>query len=401
MFQEDRALGDIKVLDCSQGVSGPFCAKLLAGLGAEVIRIEGTGGTGEDDTLTATSSGGSGKSASYQYLNAGKKSITLNLADRQGAEILRRLAQDSDILIESFPAGYMDRLGLGYSALEGLNSGLIYTSITPFGQDGPYRDYKGSDIVAQAIGALMHAVGLPDREPLKIGGNAALYTIGMSAFSATMLALYVRDFQGYGQHVDVSDMETIAVAQIHSSIHHQFGRTPVRRESTLVRAKDGWVNPGLETGVREDIWAQVCDLMGVPELADDPSFNTREARREHQQEVLDIFGKWAATRPKEEIYHTLQGLRTIAGYVATSEDLLKSEQLQARGFFQPIDDPAAGPESPESHVVMHPGAPFLIDSQPWHSSRAPEMGEHNSEILCDRLGYSEDDLERLRAMGVI
>ena len=230
------------------------CTKLLAGLGAEVVLVE-CPGPGDPERQT---------SASFQYLNTSKKSITLSLESAQGVEIFGRLARDSDVLVESFPPGYMDPRGLGYSSLGTLNPGLVYTSITPFGQTGPYRDYKGSDLVAQAMGCLEHTIGQPEREPLKIGGNAGLYAIGLSAFSAIMLALYVRDTQGYGQHVDISAMEAMAVTQIHASIHHQFGRVPVRREGTLVQAKDGWVNPGLEVGVQEDIWQRVCDLMGVP-----------------------------------------------------------------------------------------------------------------------------------------
>ena len=213
----------------------------------------------------------------------------------------------------------------------------------------------------------MDTVGLPDRESLKVPGNAALYTTGVSAFSATMLALYSRDINGYGQHVDVSVMETMTVAQIRASIHQQFGGDYQRRPSALVPAKDGWVSPGLETGVREDIWGQVCQLMGVPELAEDPNFNTREARREHQREVLEIVGKWAASQPKEEIYHTLQGMRTIAGYVATAEDLFASAQLQSRQFFQPVDDPRAG-------ETLYPGAPFSVGDVPWRQAAAPYLG---------------------------
>jgi formyl-CoA transferase len=189
-------------------------------------------------------------------------------------------------------------------------------------------------------------------------------------------------------------MEAVSVAQIHASIHHQFGRIPARRESALVRAEDGWVSPGLEIGVREDIWARVCDLMGVPELADDPAFSTREARREHQQDVLAIVGEWAAKKTKGEIYHTLQGMRTIAGYVATAEDLFKSAQLQSRQYFQPVNDPRAG-------ETMYPGAPFSIGDDPWHQPAAPRLGQHTEEVLCGQLGYSAEDLERLRGQGVV
>jgi crotonobetainyl-CoA:carnitine CoA-transferase CaiB-like acyl-CoA transferase len=283
---------------------------------------------------------------------------------------------------------------LGYAALAALNPRLIYTSVTAFGQSGPYCEFKGSELLAQAMGGLMHTVGLPDREPLKIGGHAASYTTGMSAFSATMMALYVRDVQGYGQQVDVSAMETMAVAQIHSSIQHQFGRTPRRRESPLVEANDGWVSPGLERGVRQDTWPRVCDLIGRPELQDNPAFSTPEARREHQQDLLDILRSWTATQPKEEIYHLLQELRSVAGYVATVEDLLTSRQLVARQFFQAIDHPAAG-------SALYPGAPFRIEGDSWRHGRAPLLGEHNWQIYGGRLGLSAADLARLRGAGAI
>jgi crotonobetainyl-CoA:carnitine CoA-transferase CaiB-like acyl-CoA transferase len=334
------------------------------------------------------------RSALFLYLNTGKKSITLDVGSQTGATVLRRLAQECDILIESSPLGDLERLGLGYAALERLNPRLIYTSVTPFGQSGPYRDFKGSELIAQAMGGLMQTVGLPEREPLKIGGYAACYTTGISAFSATMMALYVRDLQGYGQQVDVSAMETMAVAQIHSSIHHQFGRTPTRRESPLVAAKDGWVSPGLERGVRQDTWARVCDLIGRPDLRDNPAFSTPEARREHQQDLLAILSGWTATQPKEEIYHLLQELQSVAGYVATVEDLLTSRQLVARQFFQAIDHPAAG-------KALYPGALFTIQGDAWRHARAPLLGEHNVEIYGGRLGLSTAELARLRAAGSV
>ena len=384
------------MLDLSQEVAGPFCGKLLAGLGAEVVKVEppGSGDPSRSVGPFVRAEPHPEQSAPFLYLNTGKKSITLNFDSATGAALLQSLAREFDILVESFPPGHLDRRGLGYAALARLNPRLIYTSITPFGQTGPYRDYTGSDLVAQAVGALMQTIGLPAREPLKIGGDVALYTTGMSAFSATMLALYVRDAEGYGQQVDVSAMESITVAQIHSSIQHQFGRVPTRRESPLVRARDGWVSPGLERGEREDTWPRVCALIGRPELAEDPAFKTREARREHQQALLAILSAWAATHAKEEIYHTLQELRSVAGYVATVEDLLASGQLSARAFFQPLDHPDAGP-------ALYPGAPFRLQGEAWQQTRAPRLGEHNAEVYGSDLGLSREELGRLRGLGVI
>jgi CoA:oxalate CoA-transferase len=396
MADNAPTLDDVRVLDLSEDIAGPFCTKLLAGLGAEVIKVErpGSGDVARQAGPFPQVAPHAEQSALFLYLNTGKKSLTLNVASQTGAAILRHLTAECDILVESFPPGYLEQWGLGYAALEGLNAGLIYTSVTPFGQSGLYRHYQGSELIAQALGGLMHTIGLPEREPLKIGGNPALYTTGMSAFAATLIALYARDLQGYGQHVDVSAMETMAVAQIHSSIHHQFGRTPARRASPLVRAQDGWVSPGLERGVRQDTWARVCELIGRPDLKDDPKFNTPEARREHQQDLLAILGAWTATRPKEEVYHILQELRSVAGYVATVADLLTSRQLVARQFFQAIDHPDAG-------MALYPGAPFRIEGDSWRHGRAPLLGEHNLEIYGGRLGLSAADLARLRGQGII
>jgi CoA:oxalate CoA-transferase len=396
MPENDLTLGDVRVLDLSDEVAGPFCTKLLAGLGAEVIKVEppGSGDVARRAGPFPGAEPHTEQSALFLYLNTGKKSVTLDMASQTGAAILRRLAQECDILVESFRPGYLDSWGLSYDALWGLNRGLIYTSVTPFGQAGPYRDYRGSELIAQATGGLMQTIGLPDREPLKIGGHAALYTTGISAFSATMIALYARDVQGYGQHVDVSAMETMAVAQIHSSIHQQFGRTPARRESPLVRARDGWVSPGLERGVRQDTWPRVCDLIGRPDLKDDPLFNTPEARREHQQDLLAILGAWIATRPKEEVYHIFQELRSVAGYVATVQDLFTSRQLTARQFFQAIEHPYTG-------EGKYPGAPFGIEGDTWRHARAPLLGEHNGAIYGGRLGFSAEELARLRGLGII
>ena len=394
MEMGEHLLGGITALDLSEGVSGPYCAKLLAGMGAEVIKVERPG-VGEASRREGPFLGGEPHgegSAPFLYLNTGKKSVTLDLESERGADALRRLAESSDVLIESAAPGRMAALGLGYDDLAAGNPGLVYVSITPFGQTGPYRDYQGADVVAQAMGALMHTVGLPDREPLKIGGSVVSYAVGVAAFSGAMLALYARDFTGEGQYVDVSAMEAITVAQIHASIHHQFGRIPARRESALVRTTDGWVSPGLEIGVREDIWARVCELMGVPELADDPAFSTREARREHQQDVLAIVGEWAATKTKEEIYHTLQGMRTIAGYVADVEDLLDSGQLRERGFFQDIEHPHVG-------TATYPGEPIRVSGHAWRHERAPLLGEHNAEILGDRLGLSDSEIASLVDAG--
>jgi formyl-CoA transferase len=180
-------------------------------------------------------------------------------------------------------------------------------------------------------------------------------------------------------------MEVMAVSQLYSSIYAQFGRPPARRGSNLVRAKDGWVSPGLETGVQESTWLKVCELIGKPELVNDSRFITQESRRANQDSLLVVISEWAGRKPKEEIYHTLQSLRTITGYVATVEDLLMSQQFVDREFFKLVE----GESLPNT---IQPGAPYRIGDNSWEISQAPRLGEHNEEILCQGLGYSMTEL---------
>ncbi len=385
-----------RVIDLTEHVAGPVCTKLLTALGAEVIKVERPrvgdvarrmGPFPGDDAHPE-------KSATFLYLNTGKKSVTLSVGGPTAGAILAELLAVSDVLVQSFPAGRLDELGLAPADVTRENPALVYTSVSHFGHSGPYSSYKGSDIVGQAAGGLMYTVGLPDREPLKIGGNPSLYATGVSAFSATVLALYARDDGGLGQHVEVSTMEATAVSQIHASIQSQFrGSDGGRRRSALLRARDGWVNHGLRMGVRGDTWKRVTELMGRPELAEDPRFGTTQARSQHEEELDSLVGEWVASQPKEKVYHTLQGMSTIAGYVATVEDLLRSGQLADRRFFQEVEHPVAG-------KGQYPGPPFEMNGCRPQGGRAPLLGEHNAEVYCGLLGYTRQDLVRLVSMGV-
>lgn len=392
MQRADAILDDLMVLDLTQGIPGPYCAKLLAALGARVIKVEPTQGDvarrmgpfHQDEPHSE-------KSAPFLYLNTSKESITLNLDTAGGAALLKRLVLRADILVESYPPGSMARWGLGYQDLAALKPDLIYASITDFGQTGPYKDYKSSEIVAEALGALLYTMGLPEREPLKIGGNAALMTAGISAFSAIMAALHQRDDTGEGQHVDVSLMETTVVSQIHASIHSQFGEDDFgRRANTLSRAKDGWVN----IGIQQNTWRPFCDLIGRPDLVDDPRFADMVARRDNAAAFNEIIEGWLLGQTKEEVYHMMQAIRSIAGYVADVSDLFRSEQYRTRDFLRPVEHPLTGP-------ALYPGPPFQVGDQPWRQERAPLLGEHNEAVLHGELGLSQEELARMREQGIL
>ena len=364
----------------------------MAALGARVLKIEPTQGDVtrrvgpffHDDPHPE-------KSGVFLYLNTSKESLTLNLDTAGGAALLKRLVPRADILVESYPPGTLAGWGLSYADLAPLNPGLIYASITDFGQTGPYRDYKGSEIVAEALGGLLYTMGLPDREPLKLAGHTALMTGGIAAFSAIMVALHQRDETGEGQYLDVSLMEATAVTQIHSSISAQHTEhDPVRHPEILSRAKDGWVN----VGIQQSSWKAFCDLIGRPDLIDDPRFADRVSRQNNAAAIDEILQDWVAGRTKEEVYHTMQAIRSIAGYVADVADLLRSEQYRARGFFRPVDHPITGP-------LLYPGPAFQVGDLPWRQGPAPLLGEHNEVILHHQLGLPKDELARLREQGVI
>ena len=396
MANEDLVLGDITVLDLSQGTPGPYCTKLLAGLGARVIKVEPPAGeAGRTLAPFQDDLPGPERSGAFLYLNTAKESITLNLATTSGQAMLEDLAARADVVVEDFAPGALAGRGLGYADLAAGNPRLIVASITPFGQDGPYRDYLIDEIVAEAVGGLMYGIGLPEREPLKMGGNPVLYNAGGAAFTAIMAAIQQRDETGAGQYIDVSIHEATAFTQIHASIQAAWqGQSPTRRPSSLLPAQDGWASVGLEMGVAADIWPRICALIGRPELVDDPRFSTTFARRDNRQALNEVVSAWVRSQPKEEVYHRLQGMRTIAGYVATVVDLYRSEQLKARGFFQEIDHPVAG-------TAMYPGFPFAVGDASPAQGRAPLLGEHNEAVYCAELGFSRQELVRLRERGII
>jgi crotonobetainyl-CoA:carnitine CoA-transferase CaiB-like acyl-CoA transferase len=368
-------LSDVTVVELSDGIPGGYCGRLLAGLGARVIKVEPPEG---DSTRRLGPFAGDDpqpeKSGTFLYLNAAKQSVVLDLETEEGRGAVARLAEEADVVVESFAPGKLDAIALGFAALSARNLRLIIASITPFGRDGPYRDYQTAEIVAEALGGLLYTIGLPEREPLKIGGSPALYNAGIAAFSAIMAALWQRDRTGEGQRIDVSIQEATAITQIHASIEATWSGTNLqRRPSVLLEAADGWASVGMEMGVTAETWKQFCAMLGRPELVDDPRFATTFARRDNREALQEILEGWVREQPKEQIYHRLQSLRSIAGYVATSADLYESEQLASRGYFREVEHPVAG-------TARYPGPPFRIGDAPWVHGRAPLLGEHDSVL---------------------
>lgn len=391
------ALGGMAVLDLTQGVAGPYCTRLLAGLGAEVLKVEPPMGDAarrlgpfvHDDPHPE-------QSLPFLYLNTSKKGLTLNLETDAGRQLLCALAREVDIVVESFPPGFLPGLGLAYERLAADNPRLVMTSITWFGQDGPYRDYKGEEILAQALSGHLQITGEPDREPVKIGGPFAQYTGGQVACAATLMALFSAMTTGQGQQVDCAIVEAnvdlLDSWGVNAVLGVQQPRSGMRHHNIypaqIYPCQDGYVVLGTEPAG----WQAFAELVGDEALRR-PEYAGPERQR-YREEIDAILCTWLRDRSKLEVYEAAQARRLASGYLMTPEDMLASPQLQARGYFQEVDHPSTG-------VVQYPGAPFRLSRTAWRQTRAPLLGEHNQQVYGQRLGLSSAELGRLRQQGVI
>ncbi len=394
------SLAALRVLDLSEGVAGAFCTRLLAGFGAEVIKIERPGagdplrrhGPFPEDLPHGE------KGALFLYLGAGKKSITLDIAQRTGALILRRLVEEAEVVVEDLAPGHLAEVRLGYASLAGIKPRLVMTSVTAFGQRGPYAGYKATNLTAFAMGGQMAVTGDPDREPLKNGGYQADYQAGLHAFAATVVASLSADATEVGQHIDIAAMECLATAlEPHVSAWAYLKQDTGRRQGNAESALDGLYpcrDGHLGVHCLPDDWPALARALGREDLLADERFRDGSSRLQHGAELESIIAGWAAAQERKAAYQRAGDLRAPIAFVHTVRDLLEAPHLRARGFFREVDHPAAG-------RLTHPGPPFRPEAMPWQAARAPLLGEHNEDVYCGELGMSREELAVLRASGVI
>jgi len=396
----DAALGDLRVLDLA-GPIGLYCTKQLADLGADVIKIESPGGDparklgpfyhNEVDPE---------KSLYWFHFNTSKKSITLNLETPDGRELFKKLVKDADIVVETYQPGYLDSLGIGYEVLKEINPGLIMTSITAFGQTGPYKDFKGSDLVGLAMGGFLFICGWEDEPPSRAGASQAYNIASIHSTAGTLIALYNRDVTGEGQHVDVSMQQCIAhslqwVTQMYDlqkRIMVRSGRLGV----PLQECKDGWAN-----FIALFDWNLLVDWLksggGAADLDDDKfkdmDYQIRPEVREHITEVTDAFTK---SHDKKWVCEEGQKRGIIAIPCSNAKDVLENPQLLERDFFVEVKHPEL------RDTLKYPGAPYRFAETPWRiRRRAPLIGEHNSEVYGKELGLTPEQMALLKGQGVI
>lgn len=395
----NQILGDLVVLDLSQGIAGPYCARLLADHGAKVIKIEPPGGEigrkmppfmGDDPHPE--------KSLFHLLLNLNKRGIELDIETPDGAAVLRRLARTADIIVESFTPGYLGSIGLDYAELAGENDGLIMTSLTPFGQSGPYSQYKGSEIVAYATSGIMAISGEAHREPLQHGGFPALYEAGINGLLATNVALLTRDMDGFGQHVDVSMQEVIASSLIINQPYYSFaGGVQGRRHAEgsnfgqVMPCKDGFFIAQPGGGAT---WDDIADFFERPELKEH-RFADLDERVHNGAEMDAIILKATEDRTMAEMFKTAaEKYRMLVGIVQTPEDLANCPQLAERGFYEEVEHPVVG------KIPL----PFRLwdMSEGGASCRAPAplLGQHTDEVLAE-YGYLPAEVATLRESRAI
>jgi len=374
-----QPLEGLRVLEIGTFVSAPYCGKLFAGYGAEVIKIEPPAG----DISRAHGPFKDGvpnpeTSALFLYLNTGKKSVVLEIGSPAGREQLLELVETADVVIENCRPADLRALGLSWDVLSAVNRRLVMISVTTFGQDGPYADYESNNLVAFAMGGQMFITGTQEGGPLKNGGYQADYQGGLNAFSAGMLAVLAAERDGIGQHVDVSIQQCMApILEAGIPYYTYMGRWAGLRRGNHMASFIGiypCADGHLGIHIMPRNWKPFTDAIGRADLFDDPRFATQAVRAQHNDELMAEFYAWAATEEKKDIYRRAGAGRAPIAYVHTMEDLLSSPQLEARGFIQRIDHPVAG-------TASYPGPPWWIGPAGWSQDRAPLLGEHTEQVL--------------------
>ncbi|MDO8567481.1 MAG: CoA transferase [Dehalococcoidales bacterium] len=399
-----KALAGIKVIEYASFANGPYAGKLLADLGAEVIKVEPPDG---DRSRRYGPFPGDvphkEKSGLFLWLNSNKQGVTLDLKKAGGRNIFDKLVKDADVLIENCPPKDCGQLGLEYERLKEINPKLIQTSITPFGHTGPYKDFKGYAITCSAAGGASIASGDPGREPLTIPINLSSYEAGACAAIATLHTMLQRQLTGRGQHIDIAESEVPATLYTgrYIVLFLYIGVTGIRRgrhagyflyPTTTLQAKDGYmclIAPQVEQ------WVRFTEVMGCPEWTKNPRYRDRRAMAEQYPDEADaLITSWMMQHTREEIFNLCREKHIPFAPVWNIDEVVNSPHLKERGYFVDIKHPQAG-------ELKYPGFPYKLTRTPCSIERpAPLLGEHNEAVFAG-LGYTKEQLAKLKKSKVI
>lgn len=390
-------LTGVHVIDLSHVYNGPYATFLMAMAGAEVIKVEPPGG----EHLRSRGDLG-GAALPFAMLNSNKRAVTLNLKSEAGKTLLREMVAKADVLVENFAPGVMDRLGLGAEALQAINPRLIYGSSSGYGKAGPYRDYPAMDLVVQAISGVIGVTGFDDQPPVKCGAAVCDFSAGVHLYGAVLTALYERERTGRGRVVEVAMQDAIyaSLASNLGMLHARGKAAPARTGNkhgglgiapyNAYRAADGWVVincPG------DKHFRAVLDIIGRPDLAGDPRFETRAARVANMAAVDDLVEAWTSGQPRDAIADLMLKAGVPCGAVRDLGEVIEDPNMHARGSLQRIDHPDLGP-------VVLPHSPMVFEGsarRPIEPSRP--LGSDREAVLGSWLGHSAEELAEMARNG--
>lgn len=394
-----RPLDGIRVVDLTRVLSGPYCTMQLGDLGAEVIKVERPG---EGDDTRAFAPPFQGDQAAYFLsVNRNKKSITLDMKSERGKEVLWRLIDVSDVVVENFRPGAMDRLGLGYDAVKACRPAMVYCSISGFGDTGIQKDRPGYDVIVQGEAGIMDITGPRDGAPYKVGVAVADLVSGLNASQGILAALYTRQSTGLGQHVRISMYEAVAaLLTFNASIYYATGDSPRRRGNehpTIVpyetfEAADGWINLGV---ANDDLWQRFCAAAERQDLKTDARFARASDRVRNREVLVPLVKTIIKQRSRDEWLKRLDKAGVPSGAIRTVGEVCESEVLEARGMVAEMQHPSAGLVKGIKSAMHLSHTPLDAYAPP------PRLGEHTREILTGILGYSAKDFDRLARDKVI
>jgi formyl-CoA transferase len=394
-----RPLEGLRVVDLTRVLSGPYCTMQLGDMGAEIIKIEQPG-KGDDTRAFAPPYQGD-QAAYFLAINRNKKSVTLDMKSAAGKEVLWRLIGTSDILVENFRPGAMDRLGFGYAAVRKRRPAMIYASISGFGASGPQKDRPGYDVIVQGEAGIMDITGPADGAPYKVGAAIGDLVSGLYAVQGILAALYAARATGVGQHVDVSMYEAVAsLLTFNAGIYFATGEPPRRRGNahpTIVpyetfEAADGWINLGV---ANDDLWQRFCKAAERPDLAADERYLKAADRVRNRDELVPLVRSLIKARTRDDWMARLDAAGVPAGAIRTVGEVCESDLLKARGMIAQMKHASAGTVKAVKNAVHMSGTPLDAYAAP------PQLGQHTREVLTGLLGYSAKEVDALARDGVV
>ena len=396
-----QALSGIRVIDMTHNQAGPACAQILGFLGADVIKLEEP--KGGDVARTNMRDRPDSDSLFFLILNANKRSLTLNLKSDEGKALFKQVIAQSDVLLENFGPGALDRLGLGYDVLSQLNPRLIYATIKGFGTYGPYSGFKSFEPIAQAMGGAMSVTGFPENPPTYIYPAIGDSGTGMHMAIGILAALQQRNVTGKGQHVEVSMQDSVVnLIRVSLRDHQRFSRPMPRNGNQLGHTVPGTTYPCAPGGPNDyvyifaqpQMWKDFLRVLEQPQLADDPRFATPEARWENRDTLNALIAAWTRQRSKHEVMKLMGAAGVPCGACLDTGEVLADPHLRAREMIVDVEYPGRG-------TYQTVGCPIKLSGSPAEVTRPPKLGEHTKALLQEICGIDAAGLDHLREKGVV